>query len=231
MDYVHTYEIDKFYEVPQAAELSLPASIRAQMANNRNKKAKLRITKNSKTGEELAKIIKVRIADLDIFSPQTVFDYRISINLEMKYEGDAEDLVEAMEGGRRPTERKKDRLTYRHQAYQIDLTQVVSGDVGFPPLIQRLLDQRESNFTNREASITTCRVKWPLKRNTNLKSKYLLKRFGRMDSYSARERRMDMRTLSGHLLTMCESSLDRPPNLPFENIIPLWFYYFKLLLN
>ena len=128
MSYVHTRERDAFYELSQAGELSLPPFVRAQL-NSRHNKAKVRITTDQKTGRELAKIIKVRIADLDIYSPKTPFDWRISVNLEMAFEGDMKDLVEVQEGQRRQPNRNKDRMTYKHLAYQIDLTQVTPAEV------------------------------------------------------------------------------------------------------
>ena len=121
MDYVHTHERDRFYELPQAALASLPPSVRPHI--NPRHKVKVRVTTNQKTGQQLAKIIKVRIADLDIYSPRTAFDWRVSVNLEMPYDGDVDGLVEVSEDGKRP-DRNKDRMSYRHLAYQIDLTQV-----------------------------------------------------------------------------------------------------------
>ena len=128
MSYVHTRERDAFYELSQAGELSLPPFVRAQL-NPRHNKVKVRITTDQKTGKELAKIIKVRIADLDIYSPKTPFDWRISVNLEMAFEGDMRDLVETQEGSKRQPDRNKDRMTYKHLAYQIDLTQVTPAEV------------------------------------------------------------------------------------------------------
>ncbi|MCJ1400541.1 mRNA-capping enzyme subunit beta [Xylographa trunciseda] len=127
MNYIHTKECDTFYELSQAAELSLPPSIRAQI-NPRHNKAKVRVTTDQKTGRVLAKIIKVRVADLDVYNPGTPFDWRVSVNLEMNFTGDMGELVEVMEGGKRAPERNKDRMTYKHLAYQIDLTQVKSAE-------------------------------------------------------------------------------------------------------
>ncbi|MCJ1366363.1 mRNA-capping enzyme subunit beta [Acarospora aff. strigata] len=121
MSYVHTKECDAFYELSQAGHLALPPSIRAQI--NPRHRAKVRITTDQKTGKELAKIVKARVADLDIYSPRTAFDWRVSVNLEMNYDGDMRDLVETTEGGKR-ADRNKDRMSYTHLAYQIDLTQV-----------------------------------------------------------------------------------------------------------
>ena len=123
MSYVHTRERDTFYELDQAGEFALPASIRA-LLNPHGRGAKVRITTDKATDREIAKIVKVRVADLDVYSPETPFDWRISINLEMQWLGDKRDLVEVQEGRVKAPDRNKDRMTYRHSAYQIDLTQV-----------------------------------------------------------------------------------------------------------
>ena len=137
MHYVHTKECDTFYELSQAAELSLPPSIRGQI-NPRHHKAKVRVTTDQKTGRVLAKIIKVRVADLDVYNPGTPFDWRVSVNLEMNFSGDMSELVEVMEGGKRAPERNKDRMTYKHLAYQIDLTQVKPTEVSCSPVEKSL---------------------------------------------------------------------------------------------
>lgn len=131
MSYIHTHESDTFYELSQTGILSLPQSILHTLnsLNSRHSKAKVRITTDQKTGNTLAKIVKVRLADLDVYSPSTVFDYRISINLEKNLEGDWRDLVEPMARNVRRSDRNKDRVSYKHLAYQIDLTQVISPEV------------------------------------------------------------------------------------------------------
>ena len=130
MAYVHTHECDTFYELSQAGMLSLPQSILHTLNSNlRNSKAKVRITTDPKTGNTLAKIVKVRLGDLDVYSPNTEFDYRISINLEKNLEGDWRDLVDPTARNVRISDRNKDRVSYKHLAYQIDLTQVVSPEV------------------------------------------------------------------------------------------------------
>ncbi|KAF3387737.1 mRNA-capping enzyme subunit beta [Penicillium rolfsii] len=110
-----------FYEVsPQ----ELPPVIRQNL--NPRHKPKVRVTTDAKTGEVLAKIVKCRVADIDVYSPRTHVDWRVSVNLEMEYDGDITNLpmVDASKGGR--GERNKDRMSYRHLAYQIDLTQVAT---------------------------------------------------------------------------------------------------------
>jgi mRNA capping enzyme, beta chain len=130
MTYVHTRERDTFYELPPRTQMALPPSIRAQL--NPRHRAKVRVTTDQKSGKTLAKIIKARVADLDIYSPCTLFDWRISVNLEMEYDGEIEGLAEGGDGRGR-ADRNKDRMSYRHLAYQIDLTQVTPSDVSCSP--------------------------------------------------------------------------------------------------
>ncbi|KAJ5734464.1 hypothetical protein N7493_003250 [Penicillium malachiteum] len=123
ISYAHKKERDTFYEV-SAAEL--PPVIRQNL--NPRHKPKVRVTTDQKTGEILAKIVKCRVADMDVCSPRTTVDWRISVNLEMEYEGDVSNLtmVDMSKGDR--GERNKDRMSYRHLAYQIDLTQVAKAE-------------------------------------------------------------------------------------------------------
>jgi len=127
LSYAHKKERDTFYEVNPN---ELPPVIRQNL--NPRHKPKVRVTTDQRTGEVLAKIIKCRVADIDVYSPRTTVDWRVSVNLEMEYEGDHTSLVmaDASRGGR--GERNKDRMSYRHLAYQIDLTQVARADVSFP---------------------------------------------------------------------------------------------------
>ncbi|KAI9296080.1 mRNA triphosphatase CET1 [Neoconidiobolus thromboides FSU 785] len=99
INYEHLYEKDVFY--------------------NEKNGNKVRVTINTKTNEivENGIITKVKLDQLDIFSPQTRMDFRVSINEEKKVS--------------KPTtspehEREKDRLSYRHELFRIDLTQVKS---------------------------------------------------------------------------------------------------------
>jgi polynucleotide 5'-triphosphatase len=121
IDYLHRREVDKFYELPPAMNASLPAVFREKL--NPRHTVKVRVTHDQKTNQVLAKIIKARITDLDIYNPQSPLDCRISINFEMRFEGDIEDIIAAGIGERIP-DRSKDRLSYTQSHYQIDLTQV-----------------------------------------------------------------------------------------------------------
>ncbi|KAJ5935279.1 hypothetical protein N7466_004826 [Penicillium verhagenii] len=123
ISYAHKKERDTFYEVSPA---DLPPVIRQNL--NPRHKPKVRVTTDQRTGEVLAKIVKCRVADIDVCSPRTTVDWRVSVNLEMEYEGDHRNLplVDMSKGGR--GERNKDRMSYRHLAYQVDLTQVAQAE-------------------------------------------------------------------------------------------------------
>lgn len=76
-------------------------------------------------------MIKHRIGNLEISSPQTEWDYRIGINLEIAYPAPTEHLTPVVEPGRTPDSMKriKDRMSYSWMgAYQVDLTQVQQGN-------------------------------------------------------------------------------------------------------
>lgn len=99
MSYKHTRETDKIYE-----------------GNGR----KLRVTTDQKTQRVLATVTKERVADLNILSPRTPFDWRISISTETPVNGPPPSATPKVV-------RHKDRVSYIHQYYQMDLTQVGTG--------------------------------------------------------------------------------------------------------
>ncbi|KIW94527.1 uncharacterized protein Z519_04503 [Cladophialophora bantiana CBS 173.52] len=119
VDYKHPHEYDEFYELTEEGRRNLPPSIMTWL--NPRHTPRVRRTIDEKTNTVKAQIIKSRIADLEVYNPRADFDYRISISIESPWEGDPHWLTEMTEGGR---DRKKDRMSYRHLAYQIDLTQV-----------------------------------------------------------------------------------------------------------
>ncbi|KAI4250131.1 MAG: hypothetical protein L6R40_000303 [Gallowayella cf. fulva] len=121
--YAHFYETDTFYDLSPNALNILPAWIHGYL--DRRFQPKVRISTDTRTGKELAKIIKVRVFDIEVYSPRTPFDWRVSVSLEIKWDGNVKDLVKSTEGkDRRSPERKKNRLSYKHGPYQLDLTQV-----------------------------------------------------------------------------------------------------------
>ncbi|KAI9702372.1 MAG: mRNA-capping enzyme subunit beta [Candelina mexicana] len=118
MTYIHRRERDSFHALPQSAHGAIPALIREHPSIQKHG-VRVRVSHDQVTGKEIAKIIKVRIADLEIYSPLTAFDWRVSVSLEMKYEGPVGAACS-------DPDRNKDRMSYHHLAYDIDLTQVTT---------------------------------------------------------------------------------------------------------
>ncbi|KAF2856792.1 mRNA triphosphatase CET1 [Plenodomus tracheiphilus IPT5] len=132
INYEHTREIDAFYELGQQ-EFDLLNPIVRQIihAHSQNSgRSRIRVTKKKETGEVKDVIIKQRLANLEISSPRTEWDYRIGINLEIDFLGPVEKLKPALEPGKtvESMQRQKDRISYAWlDAYQVDLTQVAQG--------------------------------------------------------------------------------------------------------
>jgi hypothetical protein len=127
--YKHRREIDRFFDIPLALQERLPGCVRARLGSRKN--VRVRVTYDQKTKEVLAKIVKARIADLDLHLPSCPMDCRISINLEHTWDGPVEELesVASNQVERNP-DRNKDRLSYKQGHYQVDLTQVTQNVPG-----------------------------------------------------------------------------------------------------
>lgn len=101
---------------------------------NTNRHPSLRVTREQKTGQVVARIVKVKVADLHIMFPQCDLDCRITVNMEANYDGPVEQLEQIAQdgGGLRgdKPERHKDRLSYTQGNYKVDLTQVTQPDTG-----------------------------------------------------------------------------------------------------
>ncbi|KAH9002556.1 mRNA capping enzyme [Lactarius hatsudake] len=82
---------------------------------------KIRVTRSDKTGEVLATVKKVRLGNLDIYSPKRAADWRVSVNVEVPMPHPL---------GSPTHTRRKDRISYSHEEFNIDLTQVASGAPG-----------------------------------------------------------------------------------------------------
>ncbi|KAF2641660.1 mRNA triphosphatase CET1 [Massarina eburnea CBS 473.64] len=128
--YKHTREIDQQYELSQDGFNRLSPKVRQLIASTRQK-ARIRVTRDMKNPSTiLGALLKIRIDNLEISSPQTEWDYRIGVNLEIKFPGPLDGLQPVVEKDRTVEEMKryKDRVSYSWaKAYQIDLTQVTSG--------------------------------------------------------------------------------------------------------
>lgn len=119
IEYDHRRESDQFYELNPNGVRALPSCV-TKWPNQRHE-TRVRRTNDLETLKLIASIIKVRIADLEIYNPTQDFDYRISISVECPWNGNNMDLIPLKE---HDSERNKDRVSYRHMGYQIDLTQV-----------------------------------------------------------------------------------------------------------
>lgn len=124
--YHHRYEVDKYYEMPASMQGRLPPFMQALIPQKRHT-FKVRVTYDRKTGDIIGKIVKVRVADLDLYMPSCPLDCRISVNIEMPWDEDPSEFAfmagRTGQGGFLP-DRVKDRLSYTQGPYQIDLTQV-----------------------------------------------------------------------------------------------------------
>lgn len=116
--------MDKFFELTPDLQNRLPGCVRSRLGS-RVRNVKVRVTYDQKTGQVLNKIVKARVADIDIYMPMGPMDCRLSINLEMDWDGPVEELEQL---GPSPSDkmpdRQKDRLSYTQGHYQVDLTQV-----------------------------------------------------------------------------------------------------------
>lgn len=123
IQYKHRREIDKFYELHSSMVARLPHAVQALMSPKHPLKA--RITVDQKTNEVLAKIVKARVADLNIYLPDWPVDCRVSVNLEWDWDGPPEEIISNQISNReKQPDREKDRLSYKHGFFQVDLTQV-----------------------------------------------------------------------------------------------------------
>ncbi|KAL2128708.1 hypothetical protein VTI74DRAFT_8817 [Chaetomium olivicolor] len=132
IEYRHRHEIDRFFELPSSVrDRVLPVCVARPIAS-KGHGARVRVTHDQKTKQILAKIVKARVADLSLHFPDLPLDCRISVNLEMDWDGSVEELERISASTGRPPvpARTKDRLSYKHGCYQIDLTQVVKSMPG-----------------------------------------------------------------------------------------------------
>jgi len=115
--YTHSHLVDSFYATGD--------------------REKIRVTRNDKTKEVLATVKKVRLGNLDVYNPKHAADWRVSVNIEVP--------VPHPLGSATHT-RRKDRISYSHEEFSIDLTQVASfGAQGSQP---ETLHELELEFAN-----------------------------------------------------------------------------------
>jgi hypothetical protein len=116
VEYKHTRETDRFYQSTGGGRGS----------------ARIRVTTDQKDGKILDVVEKIRVANLNVFCPKLSLDYRISVNIEKP--------AEFSQGSQPSFERNKDRLSYSHQIFKVDLTQVkgASGPTHAPEVSHEL---------------------------------------------------------------------------------------------
>ncbi|KAJ6531012.1 mRNA triphosphatase CET1 [Mycena sp. CBHHK59/15] len=100
LGYSHLHLVDSFYPT-----------------ENPHDKDKIRVTRDEKTGSVVECMRKMRLGDLNIYSPKRAADWRVSVSLEVP--------VTHPIGSPTHT-RRKDRLSYSHEEFSIDLTQVTA---------------------------------------------------------------------------------------------------------
>ncbi|GAA6060867.1 hypothetical protein JCM10212_006247 [Sporobolomyces blumeae] len=125
--YAHTKELDTFHDLPVAINGNGNGNGVGAGGGGRYGRRKVRVTRDEKkkatdapgaTGGEWRAVEKIRVADMNVFSPKRLFDWRVSVSLE-------NPVLEHPDTP--PTHsRRKDRISYSHQLYQIDLTQVMT---------------------------------------------------------------------------------------------------------
>ncbi|KAK0946989.1 hypothetical protein LTR29_001572 [Friedmanniomyces endolithicus] len=143
MDYSHPKSRDSFRPLSDTGYDALPPAFRRH-AGEKRKDLKLRTTTNLATGEVEARIVKSKMADLHIFNPAGDYDCRISLNLEanmnLPHLAPYTDLFgEWAPGERASPDRMKDRMSYKHLVYRIDLT-MVSVSKALPPKFELELE-------------------------------------------------------------------------------------------
>ncbi|PVF94996.1 mRNA triphosphatase CET1 [Serendipita vermifera] len=132
----HLQTMDEFF--------SLPSS---HSTDDIHGDAKLRVTRDDKTGQLVECIVKKRLGDLHVLCPKREVDWRISVNVEEKG-----DLGMIGVGDKPLYSRKKDRMEYAHQHFKIDLTQVTDQagvrthelevEFAYPDEVRRILELR-----------------------------------------------------------------------------------------
>ncbi|KAL9936281.1 hypothetical protein V8E36_005123 [Tilletia maclaganii] len=119
IDYFHKLEPSKL-PADVAEGLAKQAQIVEQQGQAPLRDDKIRVTrdKNGKAKGDQA-IVKRRIASLEVFCPKRAYDYRISINTETPVPLSAADSDAIFW-------RDKNRITYKHELVQVDVTLVAS---------------------------------------------------------------------------------------------------------
>ncbi|KAH9480350.1 mRNA-capping enzyme subunit beta [Psilocybe cubensis] len=126
LGYSHLYLIDSFYAFDPSSSSGAGASSSSSSSGGMGmggggergeRGEKVRVTTDEKTKAVIECVRKVRLGDLNVYSPKREADWRVSVNLEIP--------VPRPTGTSTHT-RRKDRISYSHEEFKIDLTQVTS---------------------------------------------------------------------------------------------------------
>ena len=127
MKYEHIIDIDSFRSLSPTGLGLLPASIKDRIDRRRPPKLRTSTRQHKdRAPEVVARIVKVGIANLHIYNPHDDYDLRISINVEVNLNHPDLNPLELIEDNDKipAPDRKKDRVSYKTLAYQLDLTRV-----------------------------------------------------------------------------------------------------------
>ncbi|GAA5983008.1 hypothetical protein JCM10908_006866 [Rhodotorula pacifica] len=127
--YTHTRELDSFHADPTSGR-------------------KVRVTRDQKDPSKGAKAVeKVRVADMNVFSPKRLFDWRVSVSLETPT-----PVPDGALTSQPARSRYKDRISYSHQQVQVDLTKVQTGAPTAPPTHELEVEIRNARVLLEEAA-------------------------------------------------------------------------------
>ncbi|GLB38204.1 putative mRNA triphosphatase CET1 [Lyophyllum shimeji] len=135
LSYSHLKLVDSFY----------PAS------DSPHDRDKVRVTRDEKTGTVTECMRKIRLGDLNIYSPRRAADWRVSVSLEVP--------VSHPLGSPTHT-RRKDRMSYAHEEFIIDLTQVTSSTSPAAP--PQILHELELEIARPEILLATAATRGDL---------------------------------------------------------------------
>lgn len=126
LEYTHVKVVDSFYSTED--------------------REKVRVTREEKSNTVLEITRKIRLGDLNIYSPKRAADWRVSVSLE----------VPVSHPIGTPTHvRRKDRICYSHEEFNIDLTQVHSNNNATPNAPPEILHELEVEIARSGLLLST----------------------------------------------------------------------------
>ncbi|GAA5877906.1 hypothetical protein JCM3774_001766 [Rhodotorula dairenensis] len=130
--YTHTRELDSFHQVPNPGG---------------GPPRKVRVTRDQKDPTKVRAVEKIRVADMNVYSPKRLFDWRVSVSLEIPT-----PVPDGALTSQPVRVRYKDRISYSHQLCQVDLTKVQTGKPTAPPTHELEVEVRNAKQLLDEAA-------------------------------------------------------------------------------